>query len=733
MFQSSCFQLQVFGQGAVTRSNLAPCLSLSKKCCYFSSKSSALMVTSSQYLAFNHNQVVCNRHRNLLYQECPSHLYSGMYLQRERKIQPNNRSLVQFKLHRFIFSAAALEEKQLGAESAKEADEKPNPSLEEIGENNGTWKEESYPSGEFEYKKIEGWNSFVLKLKMLIALPWERVKKGSVLYIKLRGQISDQLQGRFSSRLSLPKISENFMKAAYDPRIAGIYLQIEPLNCAWGKIDEIRRQILDYRKSGKFIVGYIPVCGEKEFYLACACGELYAPPGAYITLYGLKVQASFLGGVLEKAGIKPQIQRIGKYKSAGDQLSRKNISEENREMLTVILDNIYENWVHKISSALGKSKEDIENLLNEGIYKVERLKQEGWITDIKYDDEVTMMLKERLGQKLDKDLLLVDYRKYSRVRKWTLGLAGGRDRIAVIRASGSINRVRSRFNTSSSGIVGEQFIEKIRQVRASKRYKAVILRIDSPGGDALASDLMWREIRLLATTKPVIASMADVAASGGYYMAMGAGVIVSENLTLTGSIGVVTGKFDLNKLYERVGFNKEVISRGRFAELDVEQRPFRPDEEELFAKSAQNAYKQFRDKAAFSRSMSVDRMEAVAQGRVWTGKDAASLGLVDAIGGFSRAVAIAKQKANIPLDRKVSLVELSRSSPSLPELISGGARARFGLPSFLNLDESLKEFFQEFIPSGVQARMDSIILEGLGECQDGQVFLKMIKDYLSSF
>lgn len=592
-----------------------------------------------------------------------------------------------FKLQRFTFSAAALEGKQLGAEGAKEADEKPNPDPEEIGENNGAWKDESYPSGEFDYKKIEGWSRFVVQLKMFIAPPWERVKKGSVLHMKLRGEILDQLQGSFSSRLSLPKISENFMKAAYDPRIAGIYLEIEPLNCAWGKIDEIRRHILDYKKSG----------------------------------------------VLEKAGVTPQIQRIGKYKSAGDLLSRKNISEENREMLTVILDNIYENWVQKISSTLGKTKENIEIFLNEGIYKVERLKQEGWITDIKYDDEVTTMLKERLGQKLDKELLLVDYKKYSRVRKWTLGLAGGRDKIAIIRASGSISRVSSRLNVSRSGIAGEQFIKKIREVRASKRYKAVILRIDSPGGDALASDLMWREIRLLAAEKPVVASMGDVAASGGYYMAMGAGVIVSESLTLTGSIGVVTGKFNLNKLYDRVGFNKEVISRGRFAELDVEQRPFRPDEEELFAKSAQNAYKQFRDKAAFSRSMSVDSMEAVAQGRVWTGKDAASLGLVDAIGGFSRAVAIAKQKANIPLDRKVSLVELSRSSPSLPELISGGARAIFGLPSLLSLDERLKELFQELSPSGVQARMDSIILQGLGEYQDGQVFLKIIKDYLSSF
>ncbi|GMH29846.1 hypothetical protein Nepgr_031689 [Nepenthes gracilis] len=226
------------------------------------------------------------------------------------------------------------------------------------------------------------------------------------------------------------------------------------------------------------------------------------------------------------------------------------------------------------------------------------------------------------------------------VRKWTLGLSGGKDRIAVIRTSGSISRVRSPLSVPTSGIIAEQLIEKIRSVRESKRYKAAIIRIDSPGGDALASDLMWREIRLLATSIPVIASMSDVAASGGYYMAMAAGTIVAENLTLTGSIGVVTGKFNLGNLYEKIGFNKEIISRGKYAELPAaEQRPFRPDEADLFAKSAEYAYKLFRDKATYSRSMPVDKMEENAQGRVWTGTDAACHGLIDAIGGMSRAVA----------------------------------------------------------------------------------------------
>ncbi|ESR54079.1 hypothetical protein CICLE_v10019214mg [Citrus x clementina] len=454
----------------------------------------------------------------------------------------NSHLLSQIHYHRRSFSVRSFDD---SSSETKIQEPQQQAVVNEDYESRGKSKDvDEYPSGEFEYEKFSAWKIFTVKLRMLVAFPWERVRKGSVLTMKLRGQIADQLKSRFSSGLSLPQICENFVKAAYDPRIVGIYLHIEPLSCGWGKVEEIRRHVVDFKKSGKFIIGYVPVCGEKEYYLACACEELYAPPSAYFSLYGLTVQASFLG--------------------------------ENCEMLTALLDNIYGNWLDKVSSTKGKRKEDIERFINDGVYKVERLKEEGFITNILYDDEVISMLKERLGVQKDKNLPMVDYRKYSGVRRWTLGLTGGGDQIAVIRASGSISRVRSPLSLSSSGIIGEQLIEKIRKVRESKRYKAAIIRIDSPGGDALASDLMWREIRLLSESKPVIASMSDVAASGGYYMAMAAGTILAENLTLTGSIGVVTGKFNLGKLYEKIGFNKEIISRGKYAEvLAAEQRPFR--------------------------------------------------------------------------------------------------------------------------------------------------------------
>ncbi|XP_027344928.1 serine protease SPPA, chloroplastic-like isoform X5 [Abrus precatorius] len=536
--------------------------------------------------------------------QCP---FSLSYLS-----HPHPLTLAPFRSHMRRRRHLSLQAFDSSSETKSDEEEKNN----EGGVNNQSVRmtDEEYPNGEFEFEPITGWRSFLVKLKMLVAFPWERVRKGSVLTMKLRGQISDQLKSRFSPGLSLPQICENFLKAAYDPRISGIYLHIDGLNCGWAKVEEIRRHIFDFKKSGKFVVAYVPSCQEKEYYLACACEEIYAPPSAYFSLFGLTVQASFLRGILDNIGIEPQVERIGKYKSAGDQLARRTMSEENCEMLTALLDNIYENWLDKVSYA-----------------------------------------------------------------------------------------------------------------KESKKFKAAIIRIDSPGGDALASDLMWREIRLLAASKPVIASMSDVAASGGYYMAMGAEAIVAESLTLTGSIGVVTGKFNLGKLYEKIGFNKEIISRGRYAELlAAEQRPFRPDEAELFAKSAQHAYKQFRDKAALSRSMTVEEMEEVAQGRVWTGKDAALHGLVDTIGGLSRAIAIAKLKANIPQDRQVTLVEISRPSPSLTDILLVGN-------TFIGADRALKELLQGLTFSdGVQARMDGILFQILEGYSFANPILSIIKDYLSS-
>ncbi|CAI0544047.1 unnamed protein product [Linum tenue] len=563
---------------------------------------------------------------------------------------------------------------------------------------------EEYPAdgGAFEVRKELGrWDGFLLKLRMLIAPPWQRVAHGSVLCMHLRGEISDTAKGRFlGAELALPQVCENFAKAANDPRIAGIYLKIDGLECGWGKLDEIRRHILDFRKSGKFVVGYMSFFKEKEYYLGCACDELYAPSFAHFSLYGFALTSVFLRGVLEKMGIEPVYQRIGKYKKAGDQMMRKTIAEPHLEVLTLLLDNIHENWVATVSSSTGKKREDIEEFLNEGAYRMERLKEEGFITDVFYEDQVMELLKKKVGLQEDKILPTVDY-------SWSL------------------------LNFPGSGIIPADVIKQIRLVRDSNKYKAVVIRIDSAGGDALASDLIWREIRLLATKKPVIASMSDTASSGGYYIAMGATAIVAEKLTLTSSVGVVQGKFNLAELHRRIGYHKHVVSKGKYSEFNIAgHRPLRPEELELQENITKHIYKEFRDKAAFSRSMSVEEMEKVAQGRIWHGADAVSFGLVDAIGGVSRAVAIAKHKANIPDNKPVKVVELSRPNSSLTEMITalGTVVAGLGKTAEAISPAGLKLFDDD---GGVEARMD-FDFQSLDGASDPNLMLTLMKCFLSS-
>merc|ERR1712003_373763 len=237
--------------------------------------------------------------------------------------------------------------------------------------------------------------------------------------------------------------------------------------------------------------------------------------------------------------------------------------------------------------------------------------------------------------------------------------------IAVIRSAGAISREASGV---SSGIACTTFIKSIKSVMKDKSVKAVVLRIDSPGGDALASDLMWNEIRQLSKLKPVVASMVDVAASGGYYMSMACDKIVAESLTLTGSIGVVTGKFNLEELNEKIGYNTEAVSKGKYAELNTSSRAFEDFEYEYFSAGAQNAYESFRDKAAFSRKMSKESMEEVAQGRVWTGQDAHERGLVDHIGGMDKALSVAMELAEIPEEEGCRTIEVKSSKSRSPVL-----------------------------------------------------------------
>mmetsp|Transcript_5862 Transcript_5862/g.24637 ORF Transcript_5862/g.24637 Transcript_5862/m.24637 type:complete len:301 (-) Transcript_5862:1227-2129(-) len=299
------------------------------------------------------------------------------------------------------------------------------------------------------------------------------------------------------------------------------------------------------------------------------------------------------------------------------------MSEAQREVLNSIMEQQYKRFIHDVAEVRKKSEDDVKAILDAAPQLMEDYKEGGWVTGIMYESALVDKLKEEFNKgrtkeaKLKRPLRSVGWRKYTRVRAKTLALQG-KSCIAIIRAGGAITLGKNGNGTCGS----DSFIETVRTAIDSDFVKAVVIRVDSPGGVSLAADVMWHELKALSKKKPVIASMADVAASGGYYLAMACDKIVAEELTLTGSIGVVTAKLSLKDLFDRIGFVRENISIGKYAELEVDNRPFTEAEEEYFAQGAQYAYKSFVSKAAESRGMTYEEMNQLAQGRVWTGLQA---------------------------------------------------------------------------------------------------------------
>ena len=525
-----------------------------------------------------------------------------------------------------------------------------------------------------------GAEAFWTKLKLAFALPWRRFKGESVLVLKVGGSLSDKQLPRFGAKgQSLPELAMALRKAALDPRVVGVAVKVEPLSVGWAKLQELSAHLDHFRASGKFSMSYLELGGEKEYYLASACDEVYVPESASLSLRGLSVSGSFLREAFEKAGVEPEVRRIGKYKSAGDQLLRRDMSEPQREQLTALLDDIFAEFVSRVAARRGKTEAEVLELIDRGEYDMAALAREGWVTGLRYETDVEDLLKGRTGGKEDQ-VRQVGYKKYRKVSPTAFGIGAGKKAVAVVRASGGI----TNGSASDQGITAKKVIGQLRRLRKDPRVAAVVLRVDSPGGDALASDLMWDEIRRMSKEKPIVASMADTAASGGYYMAMGCERIVAEPLTITGSVGVVTGKFNLEGLYGKIGLAKEVISRGKYAQVLSDNRALSDAEAELFDRQARFAYESFRNKAAASRGKTDEDMEEVAQGRVWTGRAALGIGLVDGLGGVARAVEVAKALAGIEDGERVRVLEVSKAEASPLQLLQGGAAAAAALAGALS-------------------------------------------------
>jgi protease-4 len=448
---------------------------------------------------------------------------------------------------------------------------------------------------------------------------------------------------------SLRTLVEAVDRAAADARVKAVVLRVSFLpDAGWGKVQELRDAIGRFRKSGKPAYAHLEFSGNKEYYLATACDKVYAVPGAILDVSGLATEVTFYHGTLDKIGVQAQFEGVGKYKNAPNQFTEEGFTEPHREQMEALLDSFFGQYVAALGKARGKSPEEAEAALDEGPYDGPSALAAGLVDELIYEDQLDDRLHEA------EEVTPSRYVKASRGFHFD-----GRPKLALVYVVGEILPGESQDSPFGGSFAGSDTVaEALRHAREDGDVKAVILRVDSPGGSGTASDVIWREVELTRKKKPVIASLGDVAASGGYYVAMGSDAIVAQPATITGSIGVFGGKFSLRGLYDKVGLRKELLKRGRHADLFDEYRPWNEEERAHVHRMMAAFYTTFVTKAAEGRKKTYAEIDAVAQGRVWTGADALDNGLVDKLGGFDVALALAKERAKIPATQEVRLVVL---------------------------------------------------------------------------
>lgn len=470
---------------------------------------------------------------------------------------------------------------------------------------------------------------------------------------------------------SLSSLILQFKKAKVDNRIKAIMLDVNMSGAGWGKAEEIRDAITDFRSSGKPVYAYMEYGMNKEYYIASGCDKIYVAPPGELFINGLAADVMFFRGTLDKLGIYPDIFQIGKYKSAGDTFTRKQMSDAHREFMNSLLDDLFNRYVEAIAKARGKSPEDVRAIIDNAPYSAAKAKDAGLIDGVAYRDELEKELKSKLGYKETDDLRLVKSSAYSEVEPESLGLDKG-EKIAVIYATGDIGSGQSENSPTGSQSIGSDTVAKaLNDARDDKSIKAIVMRVDSPGGSGLASDIIWHAVEAAKQRKPVVISMSDVAASGGYYISASANKIIAEPSTITGSIGVVAGKPVVKGFYDWLGISNAYILRGKLAGMFRETEKFTPEERAKFEEWIKNTYyNDFVPKVAKGRNKDAAYIDSIAQGRVWTGAQGKDRGLVDEFGGLDRAVEVAKDLAKIPKDKGVHRVILPHPRTVLQELLN---------------------------------------------------------------
>lgn len=504
------------------------------------------------------------------------------------------------------------------------------------------------------------------------------VAENSVFHLELTSEIVDRSSDNpfdsfnfmsFTSdqTIGLNDLLKNIRKAKLDENIEGIFLDMSFTMAGWATMHEIRKELLDFKESGKFIVAYGDYMSQGAYYLATVADEVYLNPEGALDFRGMNSEVVFLKNMLEKIGVEMQVIRYGKYKSAGEPFFREDLSAENREQIQSYMSSMWNTVIKEISEERSMTVNELNSIADSFQTRTpEGALEAGMIEGIAYRDEIMDNLKARIELDDDKEVNLVGYSKYNNAPLPDSMLpVGKRDKIAVIYGYGNI--VMESNNDLSMG--ADRIAKALSTARKDTTVKAIVFRVNSPGGSALASDIMLREVMLATEQKPVVVSMGDVAASGGYYVACYADRIIANPNTITGSIGVFGIVPNMKELFnDKLGITFDNVKTNEFADLGSVSRPLNRTEEQIIQEQINRVYETFIQHVADGRGLPVSAVDSIAQGRVWSGVDAQRIGLIDDFGGLNYSIEQAAELAGVENYR---IVEYPEQKPLFEQLMEG--------------------------------------------------------------
>ncbi len=563
-------------------------------------------------------------------------------------------------------------------------------------------------------------------LPVLAVLAWTlgrgepAVQEDSALVLTLQGDIPEHVDAPMPEFLgwgggpgmpTLYGVTEAIRAAAEDEDILALVLRCRGAGLGWAKAQELRWAIQEFQESRKPVWAFLEGVGRSDYYVASLADRVILLPESFLDLKGLRVELTFYKGTLDKLGVGAEVVRAGKYKGAGEPFSREEMSDELREVLNEILDEFYGQLLEGIAEARGQDAEHWRGVIDEGPFLADEAERHGLIDGVLHEDLFFKELEDLVSKKeLDEAMGEETLRRIGPLEYSRRALRDRRGgaRIAVMHAVGAIASGTSwtdPFSGRQEVLGSRTFIGQLDDLREDDGIAGVILRIDSPGGEAVASEQMLRAVRRLAEAKPVVVSMSDVAASGGYYIASAPDVpIVAYPGTYTGSIGVFFLHLNLRGLYDKLGITKETLSRGRFAEIDSDYKRLTDEERERFREYIDAIYDTFLRRVSEGRDMEMPVLRELAQGRVWLGSQAHENNLVDALGGYQRAIALLREAAEIDADEAVRVVSYPPSRGLLEVLWSQGGQAAAGRLFRAPALEGLRRVWTEAAGSAVWSR-----------------------------